>query len=107
MTYLVRFAPEAAGQLAALFRYLSAAVSPQVADGYVDAIVAYCEGLAVFPHRGMMRDDTRPGLRALSYKKRVVIAIQVNEAAEHVNILGVFYGSQDYETLLSAPNDGG
>ena|SRR5699024_1097994 len=27
-----------------------------------------------FPHRGTVRDDIRPGLRTIGYKKRVVIA---------------------------------
>lgn len=58
----------------------------------------YCESLSDFPLRGTRRDDVRPGLRITHYKKRAVIAIQVN--AEQVSIIGVFYGGQDYETIL-------
>jgi len=60
-------APEAADQLQSLYRYVAEASSPQVAADYVEAIVAHCEGLAVFPYRGTMRDDLRPGLRTTLY----------------------------------------
>lgn len=46
----------------------------EVADGYIDAMVAFCEGLAVFPGRGRLRDDIRPGLHTISYRKRTVVA---------------------------------
>ncbi len=45
-----------------------------------------------------MRNDVRPGLRITHYKKRTVIAFGVD--AETVSIIGVFYGGQDYETIL-------
>jgi toxin ParE1/3/4 len=45
-----------------------------------------------------MREDIRPGLRTVSYKKRVVIAFTAN--AEQVSIIGIFYGGQDYASHL-------
>lgn len=60
--------------------------------------MSYCESLHTFPHRGTMRDDVRPGLRITNYRKRAVIAFDVD--AEQVSIIGVFYGGQDYETVL-------
>lgn len=41
----------------------------------------------------------------MTYKKRAVIAFRVDDVAKRVDILGVFYGGQDYETLLSQPED--
>lgn len=98
MNFRVVFSPEAEEQLAALFRYIAAAASPQVAARYTDAIITYCEGLRTFPKRGAMRDDVRPGLRITNYKKRAVIAFAMEN--ELVSIIGVFYGGQDYETIL-------
>lgn len=98
MTYRIVFSPEAEEQLAALYRYIAAAASPDVAARYTEAIVAYCESLQTFPHRGTKRDDIRPGLRITNYKKRTVIAFDV--ASERVSIIGIFYGGQDYETVL-------
>lgn len=98
MSYRVVFSPEAEEQLAALYCYIAAAASPDIAARYTDAIVSHCEGLRTFPHRGTMRDDVRPGLRITNYRKRTVITFDVD--AEQVSIIGVFYGGQDYETIL-------
>jgi toxin ParE1/3/4 len=100
MSYTVVFTPEAEAQLVELYGYISAEASPEIALRFTDGIVAYCESLSTFPNRGNRREDVRPGLRVTSYRKRVAIAFYVDEDA--VNIIGVFYGGQDYESLLSA-----
>lgn len=98
MTSAVVFAPEAEEQLVALYRAIAAAASPTVAARYTDAIVTYCEGLTIFPLRGVGRDDIRPGLRVISYRRRTVIAYGVMD--DKISIIGVFHGGQDYETAL-------
>ena len=65
---------------------------------YVDAIITYCAGPAEFPHRGLARDDIRPGLRTTSYRKRTVVAFAVLD--DVVAIIGIFHGGRDYEALL-------
>ena len=95
---------ESVAQLTELYRYIAAASSPEVAARYTDSIVTYCESLQSLPHRGIQRDDIRPGLRITSYRKRVVIAFEVD--ADQVAILGVFYGGQDYETSFQEENYG-
>lgn len=69
------------------------------------SIVSYCESLCSFSYRGTMRDDVRPGLRITNYKKHAVIAFDVD--AEQVSIIGVFYGGQDYETILQDDSEDG
>lgn len=98
MSYRIVFSPEAEEQLAALYSYIAGAASPDIAARYTEAIVAYCESLHTFPHRGTRRDDVRPGLRITNYRKRTVIAFAVD--ADQVSVIGVFYGGQDYETML-------
>lgn len=98
MKFRVVFSPEALEQLAELYRYIAEAASPDVAAQYTEAIVSYCESLDSFPLRGSQRDDVRPGLRITNFKKRAVIAFDVD--TEVVSIIGVFYGGQDYETVL-------
>lgn len=105
MNYRVVFSPEAEDQLAALYRYIAAAASPDIAARYTEAIVCYCESLRTFPHRGTRRDDVRPSLRIINYKKRAVIAFAVE--AELVSIIGMFYGGQDYETILQDDSEEG
>ena len=104
-SYAVVFAPEAEDQLAELYRYIAAKASPETAARYTDAIMACCEGLGDFPHRGTRREDVRPGLRVTNHKGRTVIAFDVDDAAMRVSILGVFYGGQDYETAFQSDSD--
>ena len=98
MKYTVIFTPEAEEQLVALYHYIAAEASPNIAERYTSAIISYCEGLSAFPHRGVCRDDIRQGLRVTNYKGRTVIAYDVS--VELVSIIGVFYGGQNYETLF-------
>src|SRR5699024_4638568 len=94
---------EATRHLEELYDYIADAGSPAVAARYTDALVTHCEGMTGFPHRGRPRDDIRPGLRTVGYRKRVVIAFAVRH--DIVTILGIFYGGRDYETLLARADD--
>lgn len=105
MQYSVIFTPEALEQIEAVYRYVSAAASPEIAQRYARAIVMYCEGLHTFPHLGTRRDDVRPGLRVTNFKQRAVIAFDVD--AELVSIISVFYAGQDFETVLQSDLDDG
>ena len=98
MLHTVVFTPEAESQLTELYRYIAQAASPDVAQRYLEAIVTYCESLQSFPHRGSQRDDIRPGLRVTNYKGRCVVAFAVTYKL--VSVVGVFYGGQDFETVL-------
>jgi len=98
VTHTVYFTPEARDQLDELETYIAEARSPVVAARYIDSIVDYCENLRTFPQRGTRRDDLRPGLRLLGYRRRVTILFEI--ANDAVNILGVYYGGQDYEAHL-------
>lgn len=99
------FRREAIENLEELHDYITEASSPNDATQYTDAIISYCEGLSVFPQRGSSRDDIRPGLRTVGYKKRVIIAFTVLNGT--VAILGIFYGGRDYESILTAPDSPG
>lgn len=98
MIYTVQFTPEAQQQLDELEAHIAEAGSPVVAARYVDSIVDHCENLQTFPHRGTRRDDLRPGLRTLGFRRRVTILFEIADAA--VNVIGVYYGGQDYETAM-------
>lgn len=71
-----------------------------LADSTVDAIRAFIKSLNTVPHRGTKRDDLRPGLRIVPFKKRTAIAIEIDDEAKVVTVLRVFYGGQDYEAVL-------
>ena len=81
-----------------LRRYITREAGLTVSRAFTDAIVERCESLAIFPDRGAPRDDLRPGLRTLGFRRRVTIAYAVG--ADVVTILAVFYGGQDFEAVL-------
>lgn len=98
MTREVRFSRLAERQLDRLFAYIETQSGVRRAEGFVSSIVEYCHGLARFPERGARRDDIRPGLRIVGFRRRVVIAFTVEP--ERVAIIGVYYGGQDFGTRL-------
>jgi toxin ParE1/3/4 len=59
--------------------------------------------LRTVTRRGNRRDDIRDDLRVTNYRKRVVIAFDVD--AEQVSVIGIFYGGQDCETVLKDDTD--
>ncbi len=88
--------------MAALYGYIAVAASPVVAERYTSAIMDYCETLQTSPLRGTKRNDIRPGLRITNYKGRAVVAFTVER--DHVSIIGVYYGGQDYASALNPPD---
>ncbi len=103
MSRSVAFSPEALVQLDALEDYISDAGSSRVAARFIDNIISYCESLALFPLRGICRDDLLAGLRITHYRHTTVIAFRVAPDNDTVSILGVFYGGQDYTAMAISP----
>jgi plasmid stabilization system protein ParE len=98
--YAVVYTPRASRQLAALHRYLVRKASLTTADRYVDAILARCADLSLFPQRGTGRRDLYPGLRVTNHRGRTIVAYTVDDVALRVAIVGVFYGGQNYEAAF-------
>ncbi|MDE1916828.1 MAG: type II toxin-antitoxin system RelE/ParE family toxin [Sphingomonadales bacterium] len=96
--YRIAFTPEARNQLAELDDYITAASSPGIARRFTNGILDHVAGFAEFPHRGTPRDGIRPGLRTTTWRRRVTIAYAVD--GDVVVVLGLFYGGQDFVTLL-------
>lgn len=103
MTHEVIFAPEALADLLDLYDYIAGAGSPAAALAYAEQVRAYCLSFATFPERGTRRDDLRPGLRTVGYRRRVTIAFHVT--VETVVIDRILYGGRDVEGLLAEKPD--
>lgn len=104
MTRSVVYTPQVQQQLIDLYDWIvTASGFADRAEDFVSAIVDYCDSLANFPMIGAPRDDLRPGLRIIGFRRRVTIAFAITEEA--VEILGVYYGGRDYETLLTIYTD--
>lgn len=102
MTGRIDFTPEAQEQLNALDDWITEKASRDVAQRFVSAILDRIDGILVLPRAGRARDDIRPGLRTTTFKKRTLIAYEVDESSGDlvVNVLGVFHGGQDWEAAL-------
>lgn len=98
MSYRIVFTPEARDQLDRLHAYIATAADMDIASQFVNGIIDHIATLQEFPKRGTPRDDIRPGLRTLAWRRRVTIAFVVEEA--DVVVIGIFYGGRDFETLL-------
>ena len=94
----VIFTPRAERHIDGLHEYITGKASESRADAYIARIVAFCTGLGTFPLRGQQRDDLLSGLRTTGFERRVTIAFVVT--ADAVLIEGVFYGGQDFESVL-------
>ena len=77
---------------------VDATALPVRALGYVERILAFCDGLNMASERGQRRDDIRPGLRIVPFEERVTIACVVEENA--VIILRIFYAGANWESEL-------
>ena len=102
MTGRINYTPEAERQLNELDDWITNAASADIARRFVSAILDHIDGILLFPLAGRPHDDVRPGMRTSTYKKKTLVAYEVDESAGElvVNILGVFHGGQDWESAL-------
>ena len=108
MTGRINFTPEARQQLHHRDEWITDKASADTARRFVAAILDHIDGILVFPLAGRARPDVRPGMRTITFKKRTLIAYEVDESSGElvVNVLGVFHGGQDWEAALGgAPGD--
>jgi toxin ParE1/3/4 len=113
LTGRINFTPEAERQLDELDDWITKAASADIAQRFVSALLEHVDGILVFPLAGRTRDDVRAGMRVTTYKKRTVVAYEVDETSGErmVNILGVFHGGQNWEATFGEeqvdPQEGG
>ena len=96
--YRIVFTPEARDQLDELYAYIAMAADADIASRFANGIIDHIATLSEFPKGGTPRDDLRPGLRTVAWRRRVTIAFMVEQ--RNVVVIGVFYGGRDFETLL-------
>lgn len=97
MTYTVLIADAAEADLIAIFDYIAARAGAAVARRFVERIETYCLGFAHTPERGTRRDNLRPGLRTVGFRRRATILFEVDRERRQVVIHGVYYGGRSLE----------
>jgi plasmid stabilization system protein ParE len=103
VTGRIHYTPEAEQQLNDLDDWIAEKASADIARRFVSAIMHHIDGILVFPLAGRARDEVRPGMRAITFKKKTLVAYELDESSGEivVNILGVFHGGQNWEATLS------
>lgn len=96
MNYRIRFHPLAKRDLDAIAGWIIDHAGAEVAHRKLAEIERTITDLAHLPHRGSIRDDIEPGLRAIPAARRAVIAFTVDDATTEVLIQAVTYGGADW-----------
>ena len=99
MTKTLIYSRQAQADLDDIFDFI-AADNPRRARSYVEEITQTCRGLCDSPLIGTARPDLQPDLRIMTFRRRVVIAYRV--MADRLEILRVFSGGRDYETIMGS-----
>ena len=107
MTGRIHYTPEAERQLNEIDDWIAKNATADIARRFVAAILEHIEGILAFPLAGRSREDVRPGLRTSTYKRRTLVAYEVDETAGElvINILGVFHGGRSWEAVLRTDED--
>jgi plasmid stabilization system protein ParE len=104
MPYRIEFAEASEHDLELIFdhlfeSYLSFGESTDQALDHagqrIMGIHAAAERLALFPERGASRDDILPSLRFM-VMDRAIYWYDVDDQAQAVRVLGIFFGGQDH-----------
>jgi toxin ParE1/3/4 len=98
VSYRVVINSEARADLFQLYSYIASQGYPDRAFKYICRIEEFCLGLGTFPLRGQRADHLRPGMRIVSFERRVEIAFEVTTDA--VVIFRVLYGGRDLEKMF-------
>ena len=96
MTYRIRFHPLVARDLDAIARWILDYAGPDIAARKLAEIEAAIATLKATPHKGSLRGEIAPGLRAIPAGRKAVIAFVVDDEAAEVLIYAVTYGGADW-----------
>ena len=97
-TYRVLYSPLSESQLEDLYRGILATSGRPRAERVVGALVQTCDELRHFPFRGRPRDDLRPGVRVITYRRWATIVFAVGD--EWVRILAIYTRGRDVASAI-------
>ena len=102
MIYRIRFHPLVARDLDAIAHWIIDYAGPEVAARKLSEIEAAIATLKTTPHKGSLRDEIAPGLRAIPAGRKAVIAFVVDDDEAEVLIYAITYGGADWIGRTSA-----
>ena len=96
MTYRIRYHPLVARDLDIIAQWILDYAGPEAAARKLAEIERAIATLEATPHKGSLRDEIAPGLRAIPAGRKAVIAFVVDDDAGEVLIYAVTYGGADW-----------
>ena len=96
MNYRIRYHPLVARDLDAIVQWILDYAGPDSAARKLAEIEAAIATLKATPHKGSLRDEIAPGLRAIPAGRKAVIAFTVDDDVAEVLIYAVTYGGADW-----------
>ena len=96
MSYRVRFHPLVTRDLDTITRWILDYAGPDIAARKLTEIEAAIATLKDTPHKGSLRPEIAPRLRAIPAGRKAVIAFVVDDDAAEVLIYAVTYGGADW-----------
>lgn len=96
MNYRIRYHPLVARDLDAIANWILDYAGPDSAASKLAEIEAVIATLKATPHKGSLRDEIAPGLRAIPAGRKAVIAFTVDGDAAEVLIYAVTYGGANW-----------
>jgi plasmid stabilization system protein ParE len=102
VNYHIRYHPFVARDLDAIAQWILDYAGPDATARKLAEIQAAIATLKTTPHKGSLRDEIAPGLRAIPAGRKSVIAFIVDDDASEVLIYAVSYGGAEWAIRSSA-----
>lgn len=100
MSYLIRYHPLVARDLDEITSWIIDYAGREAAGRRLSEIRETIGSLADAPHRGSIRDEIAPGLRAIPAGRRAVVSFTVDDDAREVQVHAVTYGRADWAARI-------
>lgn len=96
MTFRIRLHPSVADDLTAIMDLIAAYAGPAAALRRLAEVEETLATLALTPHKGTLRDEIAPGLRAIPAGRKAVIAFTVDDAQGEVLVHAIGFAGSDW-----------
>ena len=96
MSYRIRFHPAVADDLDAILRWIVDYAGPKAGVRKLAEIEAAISELKETPHKGSLRDEIAPGLRAIPAGRKAVIVFTVDDDTHEIFVHAVSYAGADW-----------
>ena len=101
MTYRVRFHPAVSDDLRGIACSMLPHAGPVLTARIVTRLRDAARSLSDTPHRGSLRPDILPGLRAIPATRRGVIVFTVDDERREVFVHIIAYGGSDWMSRVA------